>query len=410
MDLELKLNLIQELPKTGYFSPLAIEILLEIAINFDISFNDFVEVLKGAHVVIRNDDTDTWFKWNKMGQDEGACVNTAEKTLYNLDKGSCKALSQIREHKGKTHWKSYHSIRSSSHPSVPVYNEFNRKVGKVFENQVASSVDQYEINLGYNLKDSLFCLLVGSYEFRGKDNIPTKDHSGIMGDPKKFNYTTQPEKKDRKYKVTWFQFEQYSATEGGIVSSVLHIGDWLKYTVKKKNIGPFGESNYTEKPWKPLYIIYNPSNSENEYLFERFGRLGEVTIKNIATEFCKNICFNNTSHYGIYDKIMTKPGCAPFKFSFDRRNNFIVEHLRPKSKKTHKVRDISFRQRGPRGKTISSKTVASASQKPSTVLSTSRQRKAISRMTALHGKKNKKKRSIKKGSKKKRRLKRNSRK
>ena len=402
MDLELKLNLIKELPKTGYFSPLAIEILLEVAINFDISFNDFVEVLKGAHVIIRNDNTDTWFRWNKMGLSEGACVNNKDKLLYNLDKGSCKTLSQIKSHKGKTDWQSYHAIRASSHPSVPVYNEFNTKVGKVFENQVASSVDQYEINLGYNIKDSLFSLLVGSYEFRGEDNVPTKDHSGEMGDPSKFDYTTQPLKNNRKYKVTWFQFEQYSASEGGLISSILHVGDWVKYKLNKKNIGPFGESIYTEKPWNPLYLTHNPSNIENEYLIERFERLDEVTIKSITTEFCRNMCFNNVLQYGMYDNIVKKSGCIPFKFRFDKRNKFIVEHLRPKSKKTYKTKDISFKQRKPKSKTINSRTINS--QKESTARSVSRQRRAIPLMTALHGKKNKK-RSVKK-----RRLKRNSRK
>jgi hypothetical protein len=374
MDLQDKIELIEKLSKSGYFSPLAIKILVEIAFSFDdLSYQDFVEVIKGGHVVIRNDNTDFWFKWKKMALAEGSCVNSIDKFVYDIDKGSCKKLSQHRNHKRKTQWKGYHAKRASSHPSVPVYNKSNTKYGDTFSSGVSNSVDQYEVNLGYNLKNSLFCLLVGSYEFRGSDNIPTQDHSGVMGDPNNFDYNERHLKNDRKYKVTWFQFEQYSATKGGIASSVLHVGDWLKYKLKQKNIGPFGESIYTEKPWNPLYINYNPFDlHESDYLLKKFQNLssGKMTIGNISKQISKGICFNNTSHYGMYDVIKSKQHCKPFSFQFNDSNKLIITDIRPKTRKTYREKKINLRPSNPtrgRGKLSYSRNTQSSHTKQRTI-------------------------------------------
>lgn len=354
MQLKEKLELIEQLPASGYFTPLSIRILVELAFSFsDLSYENFVEILKGAHVVIRNDQTDFWFKWKEMSENEGACVKTLnsygsrdkKKEIFKkLNKVKCKYLKSSRPSSENIEWKNYIEDRVSSHPSVPVYTKTNRKIGKELKVKfVGNNVDQYEIKLGYNSKDSIFCMLIGSYEFRGEDNIPTKDHSGVMADPKEYNFEEHPLKDDREYKSTWFQFEQYSA-DGTLPEKALHLVDWADYKWNGLNIGPFGKSNYTEKPWKPLFVNFDPTitKSDLKYLKTKFRDISQISIESISNKFIQNMCFNNTSYKDLYTNIISKKGCEPFRFSFDEDNNFSIKEIRPKSKKSTKHKLIDF--------------------------------------------------------------------
>ena len=258
-----KVELIEKLSLSGNFTPIAIKILIDIALSFDeLSYENYVEILKGAHVVIRNDSGGYWEKWKHWAEEKfGTCIN---KYTQNIIEG-VNTENACLERNPSNEWISYRSDRWSSHPSVSSVSLRGKKEGYVYGGIAGKSIDQYEINMGHNRYGSTFSMLCGTYEWRNLDNYenPTKYHNGSMLDPKKFKLLGIESKGfDRDYLVTWFQFEQYAANthnpNEGIIKKGIdifsHCLDWASYKWTKKNIGPFGSSNYTENPWKPLYI------------------------------------------------------------------------------------------------------------------------------------------------------------
>jgi hypothetical protein len=117
-----KLELIEHCVKTKLFEPITIYLFLEIAYNTNVSLPKFIEILKGAHVVIRNDKGEFYKKWK--------VISKKNKLWYP---------------------------RISSHPSVK---------------------KQYEINAGY-IDNHHFSILFGNYNWN--NNSKKKN---TMIDPK----------------------------------------------------------------------------------------------------------------------------------------------------------------------------------------------------------------------------------
>jgi len=59
---------------------------------------------------------------------------------------------------------------------------------------------------------------------------------------------------------TWFQVERHGATMGGAANVVGHVGDFLAYSANKKNVGPMGQCERTDK--NPIVI-----EVPDQYLF-----------------------------------------------------------------------------------------------------------------------------------------------
>tara|TARA_Y100000991_G_scaffold215091_1_gene204454 strand:- start:146 stop:1366 length:1221 start_codon:yes stop_codon:yes gene_type:complete len=292
-----KIDLIERLALSGNFTPIAIKILLDIALSFDeLSYENYIEILKGAHVVIRNDSGGYWQKWKYWAEEKlGTCIEKSTKNIVegvNTEKGcSDRGLSN--------EWLSYSSDRWSSHPSVSSINLRGKHEGYVYGGILGKSIDQYEINMGHNRYGSTFSMLCGTYEWRNIDNYtrPTKYHNGSMLDPKKFNSLgIESDDFDRDYLVTWFQFEQYAANthspNQGIIKKGIdifsHCLDWASYKWTKKNIGPFGRSHYTENPWKPLYIHCCPDVCYRRSISK--GKHNKTKIKDVnysSGEICQ---------------------------------------------------------------------------------------------------------------------------
>lgn len=90
--ISLKINLIERLASSGNFTPIAIKILLDIALSFDdLSYANYIEILKGAHVVITNDSGGYWGKWKRWASEKlGTCINKPTRNIVegvNTEKG-----------------------------------------------------------------------------------------------------------------------------------------------------------------------------------------------------------------------------------------------------------------------------------------------------------------------------------
>ena len=77
-----KIDLVEKLALSGNFTPVAIKILLDIVLSFDeLSYEDYIEILKGAHVVIRNDSSGYWGKWKVWAEEKESYIKNFSKDI-----------------------------------------------------------------------------------------------------------------------------------------------------------------------------------------------------------------------------------------------------------------------------------------------------------------------------------------
>lgn len=322
-----KMTLIEDLASSGNFTPIAIKILIDIALSFDeLSYDNYIEILKGAHVVIRNDSSGFYEKWKSWAKEKlGTCIDNKQNIVKGLNtETSC--LEKNVDDEVDYKWISYGSDRWSSHPSVSSISLRGKKKGNVVSSymmglkigeiglKLGESTDQYEINMGHNLYGSTFSMLCGVYEWRDLDNYTNlnKYHNNYMLDPKKIKTLgLGRESNNRDYLVTWFQFEQYAATthnpnEGSIkkaFDTISHCADWVSYKLTRQNIGPFGRSKYTENPWKPLYIHCCPDVCVRKSISK--GKHNKTKIKDVnysSGEICQGSVDYLKQKFGFDDR------------------------------------------------------------------------------------------------------------
>jgi len=181
----------------------------------NISYNEMIEVMNGAYVIINNDNG---YIYNKFFPEK-------EKT-YKSDNLLSRTINYVRPFSSrKCHGvcNTRARVAESSHETMYDFKQYRYGEGVIF------GIDDSESGIS-SKSNSVFDLLVGRC---------------ILPD---------------FYGDTWFQFEEANISNWWN-QGPLHGLSFVKYKIKEKNIGPLGESKYTEYT-EPFIINFCEQNCD----------------------------------------------------------------------------------------------------------------------------------------------------